>query len=241
MKCKELITFIFLPLALASVAQVKTIGYLDFGSNQSEPSVYLCSGINGSYQWNKTTAEAGFLMNLKSENDLFFSGYRFMTSREFTIKEFPFSVQAFLVQTYDEMLSETNWGFDVSKQWKHFDLTLGAFSNIYAYRNNAIEEYEIEEEAKKIKEPFNLQYLVRYKLKPSDHQWNAAVATTNFDYFLYTGETNPMFNLSGYYQVSPAIRVFTEAWFEFSGIFNINASYFGYYVRTGVIINPDKL
>lgn len=241
MKCKKLITFIFLPAALFSVAQVKTTGYLDFGSNQAEPSVYFRSGINGSYQWNKTTAEAGFLMNLKSENDLFFSGYRLVVTQEFAIKQIPFSAQAFYTQTFDEMLRETNWGLAAGKQWKHVDLMLGTYFKTYAYRNSAIETYGIEEENESISESFNLLYRATFSLKPAEHPWNASLTVTNTDYFTFSQETNPLFNLGGYYKINPVITVFAESWIELSGIFNINASYFGYYIRSGIILNISEL
>ncbi len=241
MKCKQLLVIVFLPVSFFSAAQVKTTGYIDFGSNQAETPVYIRSGVLGNYQWKNTRFEAGFLMNLKSENDLFLSGYRLKTSYDFNIKQKPFSAQAFFVQKYDEMLRETNWGIDIEKQWKHIDLTLGTWFKVYAFRDEAINEYGIDSENEKLKEPFNLLYSFKYRLKENGNQWNAAIGVTNFDFFIYSQETNPLFNLQGYYQFTPSVTLFTEAWFEFSGIFNINASYFGYYVRSGITINLNKL
>lgn len=173
-------------------------------------------------------------MNLKSENDLFFSGYRFGATQEFAVKQIPFSAQAFFTQNYDAMLRETNWGLDVSKEWKHIDLVLGTYFKIYSFRNEVIKTYGIEEDAEKLKEPFNLLYSFTYRLKPPGNSWNVGLTVTNFDYFLYNQETNPLFNLNGTYKLNESLELFAQAWFEASGIFNINACYFGYYFRTGI-------
>lgn len=220
--------------AIVSVAQPTVIGSFEVGDNNAAESSYIKSNVIGQYQFGKYKAEAGFLMNLKNTGENFFPGYRLMVSRDFAIKEFPFSVQGFLVQNYDEMLRETNWGLDASKEWKHIDLVLGTYFKIYAYRNEAIETYDIDENAEKMKEPFNFLYSFTYHLKPTGNPWNMGLTVTNFDYFHYNQETNPLFNLNGCYKLSENLSLFAQAWFETSGIFNINATYFGYYFRTGI-------
>ena len=233
---KKLILLSVFSLSTGSItlAQPTVIGSFDIGNNNVHESFYIKSNVIGQYRYGQYKVEAGFLMNLKNTGQNFFPGYRFMASREFAIKEFPFSVQAFLVQNYDEMLRETNWGLDVSKEWKHFNLVLGTYFKIYAYRNEAIEMYDIDEECEKIEESFNFLYSFTYHLKPNGHQWNVGLTTTNFDYFLYNQETNPLFNLNGSYKLNKSLELFAQAWFETSGIFNINATYFGYYFRTGI-------
>ena len=218
-----------------SLAQPVVICSFEVGDNNSAESYYLKSNALVQYRFGKNMAEAGVLMNIKNTEQYFFPAYRLMAAREFAIREFPFAVQAFWVQTADdEMLRETNWGFGVSKEWKHIGLVLGTNRKIYAFRNNAIETYNIEKDAEKIKEPFSLLYSLSYFFKPIGNSWNMGLAVTNFDYFLYNQETNPIFNLNGYYKLNSNISLFTQVWFEPSGIFNINACYFGYYVRTGI-------
>jgi hypothetical protein len=220
---------------IVSVAQPTVIGSFDVGDNNAAESYYIKSNAIGQYRFGKNMAEAGFLMNLKNTGENFFPGYRLMASRDFAIREFPFAVRAFLVQTTDaDMLRETNWGLDISKEWKHIDLVLGTYFKIYAYRNEAIETYGIEEDAAKMKENFNFLYSFTYRLKKTGNPWNIGLTVTNFDYFLYNQETNPLFNLNGTYKLNESIELFAQAWFETSGIFNINATWFGYYFRTGI-------
>lgn len=235
LKILVLLTSIWLQFGIHLMAQPTVIGFFDIGDNNAQESFYIKSQIIGEYQFGKNYAEAGFLMNLKNSGQKFFSGYRFMASRDLIIKEFPFRVQTFMEQTTDaEMLLETNWGFDISKKWKHIDLVLGTYFKIYAFRNEAIETYDIKEDAEKMKEPFNLLYSFTYHLKPKGYQWNAGITVTNYDYFLYSQETNPFFNLDGCYKLNGNLSLFAQAWFEPSGIFNINATYFGYYFRAGI-------
>jgi len=210
--------------------------FTDIGSTNVTQEYFLKSATLGQYSFGKNQAEAGFLFNLKSTTENTFAGYRLQASRDLKIKNWPFKIQGFWIQTiYSDLLRETNWGAVIRIPMKHFDATLGTEFRTYAFRDDAIQTYGIENDAAKLNESFNFIYSFSYNLKPPENRWNAGLCITNFDYFIVNQETNPIFSLKGSYKFKAPISLVTQAWYESSGVLNSYANYYGFFFRTGII------
>jgi len=236
MRILLLLFFICLSYYINAFSQAKITLFTDVGSTNVTDEYFLKSATIGQYSFGKNQVEAGFLFNLKTTDENSFGGYQLLASRDFKIKNRPFKIQGFWLQTiYSDLLRETNWGTAISIQMKHFGATLGTEFRTYAFRDDAIRTYGIEDGAAKLKEPFNFIYSLTYNLKPPENRWNAGLSITNFDYFTVNQETNPIFSLKGSYKFKGPISLVTEAWYETSGVFNLYANYYGFYFRTGII------
>jgi hypothetical protein len=210
--------------------------FTDVGSTNVTQEYFLKSATMGQYSFGKNQVEAGFLFNLKTTNENTLGGYQFQASRDLSIKNWPFKIQGFWLQTiFSDLLRETNWGIALKKPTKHFEILIGTEFRTYAFRDDAIQTYGIENEATKMHENFNLIYSVGFNLKPPENIWNAGLSVTNFDYFFINQETNPILCLKGSYKFKAPISLISQFWFEESGIANVYANYYGFYFRTGII------
>jgi hypothetical protein len=80
-------------------------------------------------------------------------------------------------------------------------------------------------------------YSFNFFLKPTDEQWNVGLSVTNIDHYIINQETNPVFNLQGFYKLKSPVKLFAQAWYKTAGITNLNLNYFGFFLRTGIIWN----
>jgi hypothetical protein len=209
--------------------------YADAGKNNISDGLYVRSVFLGNYSSGKNHLETGIQNNLINGNNIILSGYRFNGSRDFKIKNSLFQVQAFLIWTASgKILQETNYGFSVSLMHKHFEVLTGTNFRTYSFRRKAIGDYDIEKDAAKIHENFNLIYSFSFNLKPLGYNWNAGLSLTNIDYFLINQETNPYVNLHGSYKVNSRACLFTELWYKNAGSFNMSTNYFGFVIRGGI-------
>jgi hypothetical protein len=189
----------------------------------------------GHYRSGKNQLEAGVQTNLINGNNIVFSGYCINGSRKFSIKNTILELNGFwLWKASSKLLQESDYGCFVSMKQKHIEILLGTNFRTYGFRSMAIEEYNIEKDATKIHENFNLMYSFSYNLKPLDSRWNAGLTLTNTDYFLINQETNPYRNLHSSYHVSSPVCLFAEAWYKNAGSLNMNTNYFGFVIRGGV-------
>ena len=172
--------------------------YTDAAKNSVSDGLFIRSSFLGYYRSGKYQLKAGLQTNLINGNNIILSGYRVDGSREFKIKNTLLGIHGFwLWTTYSSILQETNYGCALSMNRHHFEMLIGTNFRTYSFRRNALKDYEIENDATKIHENFNLMYSFSYNLKPSDYRWNAGVTLTNIDYFMINQETNPYVNLKG--------------------------------------------
>lgn len=212
--------------------------YTDAGTSNVSQGYFLKSATVGYFVFGNNQLETGFLLNLIDNNENTLSGIRVLISRDLKIRQKPFNIKGFLLETaHSDILRETNWGALVQFNTDHFDVHIGTNFRTYAFREMAINVYHMNRKFTKINEPFNLMYEISYNLKPPANCWNLGISVTNIDKFKITQETNPLFNLHGQYKISKPICLVSQIWYEPAGIFNIYANYFGFFVRTGIIWN----
>jgi len=229
----------FSQTAVMAQSEVQVSSYIDIGENNISEGLYSRSAILGTYQIGKYNMNAGCQLDLKYPGDRIFSGARFSGGRTFSIKNFDFEIQGlFIYSSFSKYLFETNWGILSKMQHRHFYFQLGTNFRGYHLVENAFDQYD-QGINNKIRENWNVMYLIGYNLKPLDHKWNAGITLTNIDHFTINQETNPMIYLHGKYQVSEPLVLYAETWYKSAGALNISVNYFGFFFRMGIIWKID--
>jgi len=210
--------------------------YTDLGENNVSQGLFIKSAVLISYRTGRNLLEAGFQADLKNANQNVFSGFSISGSRSFRINHFPIEITGFWISTpFSELLRETNWGGRLKHENNHFGFQIGSNSRTYAFRQKAIREYQIGENAAIIHEVMNLMYSVDYLIKPTGNCWNIGASLTNIDHFILEQETNPMLRLNGLYKISTPLFLYVEAWYKSAGAANLSVNYFGFFFSTGII------
>jgi len=210
--------------------------YTDFGENNGSQGLFIKTASLVSYQFGKNIFETGFRIDLKNSNNTYFSGFSLSGSRNLKISHFPFEIAGFWICTpFSELLRETNWGARLKRESNHFEYLIGANFRTYAFRQKAIREYGIDQNAAKIHEILNIMYSVCYQLKPRNSPWNVGFSLTNVDNFMIEQETNPMLRLNGFYKLSSPLSLYIQGWYKSAGATNLAVNYFGFFFRTGII------
>jgi len=216
-------------------AQLSLSGWFDTGSNNVSEGLYLRTAGFGSYQSGKMTFNVGMQIDVVSQNPNILSGLKADIRREFSLKKIaPELVGFYSLNRFSDLLYEYNLGLLCNLNLEHFDFSLGTHFRTYGITKDAAEEYYFETH-KKIHENWNMIYLVAYRLKPADHEWNISLNVTNIDHFIIEQETNPVLFLAGQYRISGQLTAFTELWYKTAGSFNLSVNYFGFLVRTGIV------
>jgi hypothetical protein len=219
-------------------AQSQLSFYADVGRNNVSKGLYLNTAILDNYRLGKNSIETGFQVGLKNSAGIIFTGFTINYSRSFRIKSTPVELQGFYLLTpFSDVLRETNFGLLLKNRSDHFDLELGTNFRSYVFKKKAILDYGIDRKASTLHENFNLMYSFSYYIMHSDNNWNAGVTVTNIDYFIINQETNPVFKIQGLFKLKPQVSMFAQAWYQTSGLLNLNINYFGYFIRTGIIWN----
>ena len=82
-------------------------------------------------------------------------------------------------------------------------------------------------------EPFNLLYRLEVYCRPQAERWNIGVAFANFDDYQFERMWQPLFSLCGRYDVADHWRVHMDVQCKPTGMFHLNAAFYGATVRAG--------
>lgn len=82
-------------------------------------------------------------------------------------------------------------------------------------------------------EPFNVMYRVEVFCRPQRSRWNVSACVANYDDFQMERVWQPLFMLGGRYDVTDNWRVQLAAECKLTGMFHLNAAYYGTNVRVG--------
>lgn len=236
-KLKYILSILLLLIVISEgTAQVQLQSYFDVGSNNTSDGAFIKNGYRGNYQYKKYSVETGLQFDWLSNNPNTLTGFDIVGTREFSIKDFPFELNGFyMLNRFSDLAHENNWGLTIeTRKLKHFAFALGTNFKSYKINSDALEEYNISKSNSKLEENWNLMYLVTAYLKPHTYHWNIGLSCTNIDYYIINQSTNPVFNLQGLYKPKSNLTLFMEAWYKQAGMLNINANYFGYFVRGGI-------
>lgn len=226
-------------ISCPAVAQFETIMYADGGENNASEGFYLRTAVLGSYRYDKYSFVAGSALKLIGPEKNVLTDFMIMPGRTFIIGNFPFEMQGVCMfnRSFD-LVHEMNLGVLMNVERPHFTWKLGTEFRTYYLTSEACEMCD-GKPTKALHENWNIMYFVDSWLKPRGNTWNVSLALTNLDYFLINEEANPMFFLRGKYDISPTLRIFTEAWYKSAGAFNISVNYFGFFTRIGLTWQPN--
>lgn len=82
-------------------------------------------------------------------------------------------------------------------------------------------------------EPFNLLYRLEVYCRPQTCNWNIGAAFANFDDYQFERMWQPLFELNGRYDIDEHWRVYLNAQCKPTGMFHLNAAFYGATVRAG--------
>lgn len=232
--------FIFLlsVICIDSFAQYGLSLYSDIGKNNVSDGLYIKSAFIGSFKFKKTTLETGIQTDLKNYNHQGFSGYTLDASRILLNKMTTLEIKGFCIFTNpSDIVMESNLGALVKMSHKRFKMEIGSNFRTFNLRQNAVADYAGANSSLKIREIYNIIYSFNYYVKPTDEKWNLGLTITNIDHFIINQETNPVFNLNGFYKLSAPVTIYAQAWYKCAGVTNLELNHFGYFFRTGIIWN----
>lgn len=223
-----------LPVLQKLDAQFHLTAYNDLGRNNVSEGIFARAALSTGYQAGKSRVAYGNQFNLKNHNPNLFSGAYLNISRAFELKGMSWRASAlFMYNLISRHIHETNWGVAVNSDTKHFRYMLGTNFRTSHLTMKVTEDYGINSNTK-LREKWNLMYLVSYYLKTLEHRWNTGIVLTNTDNFHISQDTNPMVALKAQYRLKAPLTLFVESWYKQAGVFNISADSFGFYFRTGM-------
>ena len=114
------------------------------------------------------------------------------------------------------------WRFD------YLSVQIGSFCRVmesYDRVENSEEGYNVE--------PFNLLYRLEVFARPQACNWNISAVFANYDDFQFERMWQPLFMLGGRYDIDHNWRVHLQAECKPTGMFHLNAAFYGATVRAG--------
>jgi len=217
-------------------AQHQASLHADLGSTAMHSSLYLRTALTGKSTFNSYSAQYGVLVhcidNLKSG----YSSSFVSAEREFALKKNKLNALVYYLHSYpSSILGENNFGFKLNYETSHWDLMLGNNSRRYALRKDFRQQLTPEQQQDyKISEWRNLLYRICYRIKPEEHLWNLKAGVTNSDFFHISQATNPMLFTEFNYLLNEKLRLNCSVFYKVAGSMNLQADYFGYFIRTGI-------
>jgi hypothetical protein len=232
------ITLLSLTVWTGLTAQPGLRIYSDAGKNKASGTLFVRSAALANYGFGKNRIETGFQINIRNGGNSLLSGYNVNAGREQSFRGCLFQLQGFYTWTSNsEILRETNWGGLLEMKRKRLEIAVGTNFRTYAFKAGAIDEYGIKGDAVKFHENFNMMYSLGYYIKPTDENWNAGIAVTNFDSFKIEQGVNPALRLRALYKPGSQVTLYAEAWYLTAGLLNMSMNYFGILIKTGISWN----
>jgi len=217
-------------------AQSRLEGYFDFGKTQVSKGFYSQFSNIGSFEKQKWGMQAGYQLGLVQPQDVIFNSYFGNLYRKFTIGSIPLDLSAEYIWTaISPDLRETNWIVFAGTTLNHWQFGLGTSTRTYRLSNKAANEASIYNPDSRITEKWNIMYHAIYVLKPSENKWNLSASLTNYDHFIIQQENNPMFNLRFDYKINNPLSLYSELWYKPAGLMVIRVTYYGMFIRLGVL------
>lgn len=235
-------TIVLILIAVGAKAQVSADLSLSTGCNYVSFGQYAKFAGQFFYQykgWN-FSAGAGAIFSQEREKKL--DALRLSVSKDYTIKEFLFTTHIFYQRSpFSVRLNDQTAGIIFNHKRNRWYFDLGANTRVYSLTNKYKSGTGYSENA--LWEPVNVMYRLTWH-KPVGAKLEINTSITNFDQFLIEQETNPFLIADFQYGVTEKSKIYFDAVYQQSGLFNIKVNYFGYYLRAGYKIDigntPDN-
>jgi hypothetical protein len=235
-KQRVILSIVLLVTGMSLSAQPEFTLYNETGKNISSQKLIIKSAAFVSISSGKTSLDAGLQYDHKSINENNFTGFSVSSSRSFSIKGTPVSINGFYIQTRPtSILNEFNWGALLNLRHNRFEMSLGTNFRTLSINKKGLSEFMVSDDDSRIHEVYNIMYSFSYYLNRSDEKWNAGLSLTNIDNFVINQETNPFIKLNGSWNIDSRLNLYSEACYKISGASNLEVNYFGFYLRTGII------
>jgi len=85
-----------------------------------------------------------------------------------------------------------------------------------------------------VSEPVNMTYRIAFNVRPSTSLWNIGFGMSNYTLYEFERAWQCIFFLSGHYDFMPHLTALLEADLKPTGIFHMNARFWGVNVRAGI-------
>lgn len=245
---KIAVILIFFIAAFSANGQLYISTIVDIGSNNMSQGAFGRPAGLASYRHRNFKAQFGMQAHIASINfsgpadRSYFSAMYTDVSRDFKIREFPFKVSLFMMQSqYSDLINEWDFGLAGAYKRKHLEIHFGLHSRIYALERKDKYENAGPEVDLRIYEYRNFMYkgivwlheVSTFRAPNLDYAWNVGVSLTNFDQFHIQQETNPMLTALFQYEPERDFILFSEFWYQGAGMLNLAANYYGFYFKAG--------
>ena len=216
-------------------AQAHLQFYFDVGENNVSDGLFVRNTCRTGYRYFRYSIEAGVQFDLAGNSLNTFSGFELKGISNFVLHNFPFDLKGFyMLNRISALLYETNWGFRMATKGRgHFSAEVGTNIKCYNLSSYASKAFHLNNE-RQLREKLHLTYSFAFYLKPLSYSWNVGFSVTTVDYFVIDQPTNPVFNLQLTCPIRTALNLDVSVWYKQAGIFNINANYFGCFIRGGL-------
>lgn len=129
-------------------------------------------------------------------------------------------------------MQELNAGISLGYRAKYWKIQGGYYSKFFTQLNKKNSDiYSV------IVEPFGILYLLEAQVFKPKHVWNIGGRVSNFDHFIIERFGNPIFTVFGNYSMNETLRFFAETGVRPSGITNINANFWGFFLQFGMVLS----
>lgn len=116
----------------------------------------------------------------------------------------------------------------VGYRMDHVSVTLGVFSRV-------MDDWDRDWHSNEtyVVEPFNLLYRIEVFCRPQNNPWNLSFMFSNVDDYQMERMWQPLFSLGAWYDVNNHWRLNFAAQCKPTGMFHLDASFYGAYLRAG--------
>jgi hypothetical protein len=221
-------------------AQPGLNAYMDIGSNTLSDGLFFRTSGVAVWTLGKFSLEAAAQFDFKSTNDNFLTGTDFAASWNFKIAESDLDLKGFARWTlFSGLIRIPDLGIQAGWDSKYLTAAIGTHYRTWVFSEEAQLEYNLGTDSR-VHENLQLLYLIGFRLKPRDNDWNIGLNMTNIDYFIISETDEPSFNLTGSYRTSRKFNFFAEVWYKSSVAYDSDINYSGVFLRAGLVWSIGK-
>ena len=143
-----------------------------------------------------------------------------------------------LLNPFSDYLQEWNLAVLLHHKTSHWNLTFGSHQRRFGL--SPLGQRLSNGQDDPIYEWLNTIYRAEFFVWNRNKQTNITGFITNQDLFLFNQETNPWLGISGRYLAGEHLLCFLEGIYKPAGVMNIQAAYFGWQARIGILYTWGK-
>jgi len=216
---------------------------LTSGQNQTKPEGFLNMAVCPAYEINNWTLGAGAELAILNPQNTIIDAWKLNAERKITLRKHNFKLYGgFYYRPFSEYMRELNFVLTFKTEAGHFRGLIGNNSRIWRLSGKALEQWpEADSTGTTMKKEWrNFVYDFSIYLKKTGQPWNIGVGISNTNGFIFNQETTPM--LFGRYEneLSESLQLYAECWLQQAGFANLQAQYYGFFVKGGLIWKSGK-